>query len=233
MGEVQLQPVTETLPRDSRVDWGRVLSTVRRAPILPVTILLTVALAAILAPIISPHNPAFVDLRLRTMPPFWEQGGDPAYPLGTDYLGRDMLSRLIWGARVSLIVGFLSIFFAGGIGTILGLLSGYFGGLVDTVIMRLCDIQMSIPPILLALLLAAVLKPGLKTVIIVIAVVYWTAYARISRGEVLSLRQRDFVALAKVGGCRSPRIIARHILPNIVNTLIVLSTAQLGGVIIY
>jgi len=212
---------------------NRVLQMLRTAPIFPSVILLLMIVAAIFAPFMSPHDPAAIDLELKLMPPFWQEGGTSAYLLGTDSLGRDVLSRLIWGARVSVIVGLLAIVFAGALGSVLGMVAAYFGGKVDAIIMRIADIQMSVPALVLALILSAVLMPGLKTVIIVIGIVYWTWYARIIRGEVLSIKERDFIALAKVAGCSRIRILFAHILPNIVNTLIVLSTLQLGSVIIY
>ncbi|MEZ5714927.1 MAG: ABC transporter permease subunit [Paracoccaceae bacterium] len=160
-------------------------------------------------------------------------GGTWAHPLGTDNLGRDILSRIIAGTRVSVIVCFWAILLSGAIGTLVGMIAGYFGGWTDIVIMRLVDIQLSIPPLALALILAAVLDPGLNSVVIVITVTYWSWYARIVRGEILSLREREFVALARVAGCGPVTIFIRHLAPNIVNTLLVLATLQVGQVIIF
>jgi peptide/nickel transport system permease protein len=134
---------------------------------------------------------------------------------------------------VTVEVGLYAIILSGGLGALMGMISAYFGGIVDGVIMRLVDIQMSIPPLALALVLAAVLSPGMSTVIVVIVLSYWTWYARIVRGEVLSLRERDFVKLARVAGCSTPVILWRHILPNVLNTLLVLASLQLGSVIIF
>ncbi|MBI3954251.1 MAG: ABC transporter permease [Chloroflexi bacterium] len=206
--------------------------TWRRLPLVSGTILLFVLVAGIFAPLLAPHDPGAINIAQGERPPAWMEGALPGHILGTDQMGRDILSRLIWGARVSLIVGFSGIAIAGIVGSLLGLVSGYYGGWVDHVIMRVVDIQMSVPAILLALLLAAVLGGGLYIIIVVIAVVYWAFYARIVRGETLSVKARDFVALAKVAGCGTPRILLRHILPNVGNTIVVVVTLQLGSAII-
>jgi peptide/nickel transport system permease protein len=166
-------------------------------------------------------------------PPVWADKGGWAYPLGTDNLGRDILSRIIAGARVSLVSALYAILLSGGIGGLIGMISGYFGGAVDAVIMRLVDIQLSIPSLALALVIAAVFGANFETVVIVIVVTYWTWYARIVRGEILSLKERDYVALARVAGCDTATIFLRHLLPNIMNTLLVLATLQVGQVIIF
>lgn len=188
---------------------------------------------ALLGPIITPHDHGVLNLGLALKPPFWQENGSMSYLLGTDNMGRDILSRIIMGARISVIVALWAILFSGAIGAFMGMFAGYFGGKIDMLIMRLVDIQMSVPPLALALILAAALKPGVTAVIIVIVVTYWTWYARIVRGEVLSLRERDFIALAKVAGCNARSILLKHFLPNLLNTLLVLSTLQLGSVIIY
>ncbi len=196
-------------------------------------VLTLLVICAIGGAAIAPHDPAALNLRANFQPPFWAEGGSWAHPLGTDNLGRDILSRIIAGARVSLVVSLWAIVLSGGIGSLAGMVAGYFGGWVDVVIMRLVDIQMSIPSLALALILAAVLSPGLETVIIVIVVTYWTWYARIVRGEILSLKERDYVALAKVAGVGPLTIFYRHLAPNIVNTMLVLATLQIGQVIIF
>ncbi|MBM3554443.1 MAG: ABC transporter permease [Alphaproteobacteria bacterium] len=197
------------------------------------TMLLLVVVAALFGEAIAPHDPNGFNLAAAFKPPAWQEGGSLAYLLGTDNLGRDVLSRIIAGARVSLIVAAYAIVFSGVIGALIGMISGYFGGRVDAVIMRLVDIQMSIPSLALALMIAAVLSPSLSTVVIVIAITYWTWYARIVRGEILSLKERDYVALAKVAGCGTATIFHRHLLPNVMNTLLVLATLQVGQVIIF
>ena len=161
------------------------------------------------------------------------RGGEPKYLLGTDKLGRDLVTRMIYGARVSLAVALLAILFAGLVGTSLGLLAGYAGGWIDAVIMRLVDIMLSLPSILLALVLVAAIGPSFTTVVAVIVMVFWSQYARQARGETLSLRERTFVDRARVSGASHFRIVTGHILPNLLNSLVVLATLQLGAVIIF
>lgn len=196
-------------------------------------IFLLVVLAAIFGPFISPHNPNGLDLVARFKPPVWVAEGTWAHPLGTDNLGRDIFSRIIAGARISMVVAALAIVVSGGIGATIGMVSGYFGGRLDALIMRIVDIQMSIPALALALVLASLLSPQLSTVIIVISITYWTWYARIVRAEVLSLKERDYVALARIAGCSTVTIFVRHLLPNVLNTLLVLATLQVGQVIMF
>jgi peptide/nickel transport system permease protein len=202
-------------------------------PWIPALILALVIAAAIGGEDLAPFDPNALDLGAAVKPPAWADGGSIEHLLGTDNLGRDVLSRIIAGARISFIVAFYAIVFSGGLGALIGMTAGYFGGIVDTVIMRLVDIQMSIPSFALALVLATVLEPGLHTVTIVIVIGYWTWYARIVRGEILSLKQRDYVALARVAGCGTLTIFRRHLLPNILNTLLILASLQVGQVIIF
>ena len=155
-----------------------------------------------------------------------------AHPLGTDKQGRDILSRIIYGARISLTVAAISIFLAGLVGTSLGLMAGYFGGNIDHLVMRAVDICLSMPAILFALVLAVVLGPSFQTVIIVIVTIFWSRYARLVRGETLSIKSQDFVARSRVAGASNVRIISRHIFPNVVNTIIVLATLEVGQVIL-
>jgi peptide/nickel transport system permease protein len=168
----------------------------------------------------------------RLTPPVWQEGGTWDHPLGTDKVGYDIASRVIHGARVSLIVAGLSILSGGLVGTTLGLVAGFFGGWWDHIIMRLVDIKLSIQSVLLALVLVSVMGPGFHTVIIVIALVLWVRYARLVRGEVLALKNQDFVAKARVAGASNFRIMSRHLFPNVVNTIIVLATLEVGQVIL-
>ena len=221
----------------------RALGSARRYPIFPVAILLIVlVIPAIFANWVAPHDPVVGSLSNRLVPPFWVEAkgegvyatpsGNPAHLLGTDKQGRDILSRIIHGARVSLAVAAISIFLAGIIGTTLGMMAGYFGGNLDHLVMRAVDIGLSIPAILLALVLATVLGPSFQTVIIVIVTIFWSRYARLVRGETLAIKSQDFVSRSRVAGASNTRIIVRHIFPNVVNTIIVLATLEVGQVIL-
>jgi peptide/nickel transport system permease protein len=201
-------------------------------PLVPIGILITLVLVAIFAEVIAPHNPEIGTLGDRFKPPAWSAGGSERFLLGTDHLGRDVLSRLIFGARVSLVVGFTAVIFAGCLGTLLGILSGYLGGWVDQTIMRVTDAWLALPGLTFAIFLAAVVGPSAMNIVIILAAVYWTRYARVIRGEVLSLRERDFVRLAIVAGCSRWSIMRKHILPNVVNSSIVLATLMLGVVVV-
>jgi peptide/nickel transport system permease protein len=201
-------------------------------PIVPVIILVTIAFMAIFADVLAPHNPEVGSLTARFHPPFWQAGGNMDHLLGTDQLGRDVLSRLIFGARVSMVVGFTAVIFAGVVGTVLGILAGYLGGWVDQVVMRITDAWLALPALTFAIFLAAIVGPSMWNIVIILGLVYWTRYARVVRGEVLSLKEREFVRLAIVAGCSKLTIMRRHILPNVVNSAIVLATLMLGVVIV-
>src|SRR5215472_10645782 len=201
-------------------------------PLIPTAILVGIALVAIFANQLAPHHPEVGSLAARFKPPFWQTGGTMKYLLGTDQLGRDVLSRLIFGARVSMIVSIAAVLVAGFIGTALGILSGYLRGWVDQVIMRITDTWLALPALTFAIFLAAIVGPSMWNIVIILGVTYWTRYARVIRGEVLSLREREFVRLAVVAGCSKWSIMARHILPNVINSAIVLGSLMLGVVII-
>jgi peptide/nickel transport system permease protein len=194
-------------------------------------IVLVVVVVAVAAPILAPADPNDGDIMLRLQPPVW-LGGQTGL-MGTDQLGRDVLSRAIYGARVSLIVGSVSVLLAGSLGLVLGLISGYAGRQVDNIIMRLTDIQMAFPFILLALAIIAILGPGIRNMIIVFAVTDWTIYARTIRGAVLSIREKEFVEAARGLGGGHGRIIIRHILPSVTSPLIVISSFEIAKIIIY
>jgi peptide/nickel transport system permease protein len=226
---------TTTLPSPAAtVTLGSRLAAFRSEgfPTIPIAILLSVILVAIFANVLAPHDPEVGTLGDRFRPPAWQAGGMEGHLLGTDHLGRDVMSRLMFGARVSIVVGFTAVIIAGMIGTFLGILSGYVGGWVDQVIMRITDTWLALPVLTFAIFLAVILGPSVSNIIIILAAVYWTRYARVVRGEVLSLRERDYVRLAIVAGCSKWTIMKRHILPNVINTAIVLATLQLGVVII-
>jgi len=195
-------------------------------------ILLLFVVVGIFGPSLAPHDPNEANFIDALKPPFWQEDGNAAYPLGTDYLGRDVLSRLLCGTNVSLQVGFLVVFLAGLIGTAVALLSGYLGGWIDTLLMRFTDIIMSMPYLMIALVLAAVLGPSKNNIIMILTITGWATYARVLRGEVLRIKEGEFVSLAVIAGCSKLRIMLRHIFPNMVNTLVVLATLQLGVVII-
>jgi peptide/nickel transport system permease protein len=197
-----------------------------------VSILVGLFLVAVFADFIVPHNPEVGSLGQRFKPPAWSAGGSMEYLLGTDHIGRDVLSRLIYGARVSMMVGFTAVIFAGVVGTALGILSGYLGGWVDQVIMRITDTWLALPALTFAIFLAAIVGPSEFNIIIILGIVYWTRYARVIRGEVLSLKERDFVRLAIVANCSKWTIMRRHLLPNVLNSAIVLATLMLGVVIV-
>ncbi|HEX2965949.1 MAG TPA: ABC transporter permease [Syntrophorhabdaceae bacterium] len=202
--------------------------TFRDIPLLAIVLLLPVLICGIFGPLLVPHNPANVNPDESMKPPSWITGEGWSHVFGTDSLGRDVLSRVIAGAQATLIVSLLGVVLAGALGILLGLLAAYFGGWLDIVIMRTVDIQMSIPGTLLALLISASLGAGLSTIVAVIAIVFWTQYARVVRGETLSLKQKDFVLMAQVLGGTPARILRRHIFPNIIDSALVVATLQLG-----
>jgi len=214
------------------VAWRMAAFRTEGVPMVPIAILLVLAFLAVFAEFVAPHNPEVGTLSLRFRPPAWITGGTTEYLLGTDHIGRDVLSRLIFGARVSMLVGFLAVLFAGFVGTVLGILAGYMGGWVDQVIMRVTDAWLALPALMFAIFLAAIVGPSEFNIVIILGLVYWTRYARVVRGEVLSLKERDFVRLAIVAGCSKWTIMRRHILPNVLNTAIVLATLMLGVVIV-
>ena len=197
-----------------------------------VTVLGVFVLTALMAPLIAPTNPAAGSLDDRLMPPAWVEGGSLRHLLGADDLGRDILSRLIYGAQVSLAVSALAIIGAGIVGSTVGMIAGYFGGWTDRIVMRVVDLALSFPIIMLALLMAALFGPSLVNIIVVLMIVLWSPYARMARGETLRVRKLDYVDLARTAGASDPYIIARHVLPNIAGALIVLATLQVGTVIV-
>src|SRR5499433_153274 len=204
----------------------------RQYPWFAGAILAALVVAAVFAPYLAPHSPTEGDIVKKSIPPIWMNGGDAEHLLGTDRFGRDVLSRVIWGSRISLLVSLVAIGVAGTLGTLLGLISGYRGGLVDALLMRLTDIGLSLPTILIAVVMVAVSEPSFRNVVLVIALLLWPRFARQVRGETLAVKAQDFVALAVVAGRSSAWIIRRHIFPNVVPTLLVISTLQVGYVIL-
>ncbi len=210
----------------------RIASQLRRAPLVSMLIITIIVLTAIFANFLTPHSETEPSLPTRLRPPFWMEGGSLTYPLGTDPLGRDLLTRIIFGARISLVMAFLTLFLGGVFGTAIGLISGYYGGRLDAVLMRGVDATMAFPIILFAILLVVTIGAGLMNVVVAMALILWARYARVIRGEVLSLKERDFIAQARIAGCSTFRIVLVHLFPNVLNTLIVMLTLQVGWVII-
>jgi peptide/nickel transport system permease protein len=204
----------------------------RRLPILPVTVIGLFVIMALFGQWLAPNDPYETSLLARLLPPAWMEEGDTRYLLGTDRLGRDVLSRIIVGARSSFIVVLAALAFGSVLGSFIGMISGYLGGRVDAIIMRFADGTMAFPLILASLLLAAVIGPGAYTVVIAACIVLWARFARLIRSEVLSVKERDFIKLARVAGASNWRIMIAHILPNVLNSVMVLLTLQLGFVII-
>lgn len=195
-------------------------------------IVLAIIFVAIFAPWIAPFEPAKQDPSSILKPPSWVEGGDKAYFLGTDNLGRDILSRIIYGSQISLLVGLCSVILAGAVGLAIGLVSGYYGGIIDAVFMRLADAFLAIPSVLFSLVVLAVVGPGVGTLIIALAFTKWVVYARLVRGEVLSVRERDYVRAARSIGVKNTNIILRHILPNVFSSFIVVSALTVAATIL-
>jgi peptide/nickel transport system permease protein len=211
-----------------RMLWQR-----RRLPWLPLFIIVFVLiLPALLAPFITSHDPLRGVLGDRLTPPAWQDGGTWTYPLGTDKQGRDVLTRLIYGARISLVVSAAAIFAGALVGTTLGLIAGYFGGFVDKAIGWLIDTFQSLPMVLFALVVVAAIGPSFVTIIAIISATIWAVFARLVRGETLSVRESAYVARARVAGASAPRILRLHVLPNVANSLVVMATLQVGVVIL-
>ena len=226
-------PGAEVATQLQRGGLGSLVANLGRYPIIPLLILTGLLFVpAIFADLIAPHDPVKINLSDRLQPPAWLEGGSFTYFLGTDRQGFDILSRIVHGARISLAISLLAIALGGGVGTLLGLIAAYRGGWVDTLIMRIVDIKLAFPSILLALVLVAVMGGGFTTVVLVISLLLWARFARMLRGEALSIKEQDFIARAQVAGASPMRIMMRHIFPNVVNTVVVLATLEIGHVII-
>jgi peptide/nickel transport system permease protein len=195
-------------------------------------ILLLIVLSAIFAPLIAPHDPLAVDIRHRLGPPAWMAGGTPEHLLGTDQIGRDLLSRVIYGGRISLVVGVSAVLLSATIGILAGLAAGYFGGSIDWIIMTIVNIILVFPFVLLALAVIAVLGPSLPNMIAVLGVAGWPIYARVIRAETMAIREREFITAGRALGMSHRRLIFRQILPNLVSASVVLATLQVAQVIV-
>ncbi len=216
-------PLLDRVRRPHRIPWQLVLSA------LPV--LLAVHLV-LLAPWIAPHSPTSTDLGARLRPPVWQQGGTLRFLLGSDLLGRDVLSRLIWGARVSLPIALLATGLGATVGSTLGLIAGYYRGSIDGLLTNLIDVQLAFPFVLFAISVMAVAGPGMTVLVVVLAIGSWVGYARIVRGLAMSLREREFVQSARALGAAGPRILVRHLLPDLLSIIVVLATFDVGRIII-
>jgi peptide/nickel transport system permease protein len=218
-------------PRAAQPAWVRSLQR-NSLGVFGLLIVSAVLLVAALADIIAPHDPAKFNVRTRLNPPAWAAEGDPRFLLGTDQLGRDVLSRLIYGSRVSVIVGVLGVVISVAVGVAIGLVSGYMGGRVDNVLSRAVDTFMAIPFIILALAAIGFLGPGLVNLIVVLGLSGWVSFARVVRGEVLSVKNMEYITAARTIGQSGWRIAVFHVLPNITASIIVLATLQIATVII-
>lgn len=228
------QELLEELTPRLRLFWATVRDVARRkSALLGGVMLLLTILTSLAFPLCYPVDPLAQDLSARFTPPAWEQKGSPAHPLGADNLGRDVLARILYGSRVSLLVGFSAVLLAEGVGIVLGLLSGFYGGKVDNLIMRVADIFMAYPFMLLTISVIAVLGSSIFNLILVLGISDWTTYARTVRGSVLSIKEKEFVMAARAAGTRNLRIITRHILPNVISPLVVLGTLRVANIIIW
>ena len=199
-----------------------------KLPWIPIVILAILLVCSALAPQLSPHDPNDKDIINSRIPP----GQNSEYLLGTDILGRDMLTRMIFGARTTVYISLVALATGAIVGTVLGLISGYLGGVIGAVIMRIADAVMGFPTILVALVIVVLLGQGTENIIIAVAVTVWARFARMIRGDTLSIRERDYVILARIAGVSPPVVIIRHVFPNVVNTLMVLTSLQVGQVIL-
>jgi peptide/nickel transport system permease protein len=213
---------------------GYILRTFFRhkAAVFGVCVLGLILISALFAKTVAPHDPLATNLKYRLAPPFWVEGGSTEFLLGTDQLGRDVLSRIIYGARISLKLAFISATASMLLGTVLGMLAGYYGGWFDTLVMRQADIQLSMPFYVIAIAVVAVLGPSLKNLIIILSLWGWTFYGRVARGETLSAKEKEYIFAARAMGATEPRIIFTHMLPNITSPLIVIWTFSIATLII-
>jgi len=228
-----LYPLNIVLKRLFRSLWN-FLQELWRHPTAMLGAVLTVAcfLVALFAPQLSPHDPLKGDLRIRLLPPAWQEGGDIAYPLGTDVQGRDLLSRIIYGSRISLQVGFWVVGISVLVGTTLGAIAGYYRGWVDNIISRLVDLLLAFPLLVFAIAVMAFLGPGLVNMLVALSLKSWVRFFRLVRGEMLAEKTREYVDAAKVAGQSSWAIIVSEILPNIFHSILILITLRMGTLIL-
>jgi peptide/nickel transport system permease protein len=205
---------------------------VRGSGVFNVAFLLLLVITAVFAPVITHYDPTVSDITGRLLPPAWMHGGSRVHLLGTDQLGRDVFTRLIYGSRISLIVGITTVAMSSVLGSGLGLLAGYYEGTLGMVLMRIADIQLAFPFLLLAIAIAAVLGVGLLNVILILGVAGWVSFGRLTRGQVLSIKQKDYVEAARAVGAGGSATIVRHILPNVITPIIVVATATVANNIV-
>jgi peptide/nickel transport system permease protein len=203
-----------------------------KAGLFGLIVVLGLLFVAVFAPLIAPHDPTEQSLLTRLSPPFWAEGGSVSHLLGTDNLGRDILSRIIFGTRITILVGASVVIISGAIGTVAGLVAGYKGARTDAWIMRVVDTQVAFPGLLLAIIILAVIGPSTKTLIVVLALNGWMVYARMTRGVVLSVKETPYVEAAEMVGCKSKRVIFRHILPNLASPLLTLAVLEFARIIL-
>jgi peptide/nickel transport system permease protein len=214
--------------------WRKVLRKLfeNKGAVFGLIMVLGVIFSAVFAPLISPHDPILQDVEKRLIPPMGQEGADPNYLLGTDHLGRDIVSRLIYGARISIVVSVSAVALSAVLGTLIGLFSGFYGGKVDNIFMRIADVQLAFPFILLAIAIIAVLGPNLQNIILTMGITGWVIYARVVRAEVLSLREKEFITSVRALGGSNGRIIFKHLFPNVVPPIIVIVTLEMARMII-
>ena len=211
---------------------ARAFGFLRRWPVFAIFVLSVLVLGAIFAPLVAPHSPLNQSLRERQVGPLWTEGGSSKFILGTDHVGRDILSRIIHGSRISLMVAAVALASGILIGSTLGLVAGWYGGIADEVVARIVDVWLALPFLLVALVVVIIFGQSVITMMGVLAMVSWSLFVRNIRAEVLTLKTRDYVALAKVSGASTPRILVKHILPGVLNTMVVIATLNVGSLIL-
>ena len=230
----QLMPITDEVKLDDESKLGSLTKKIRghQGMIIGSVIVFAVIAIALLAPLLAPHDPYEQDLMKRLLPPFWDSRGSWEHIFGTDHLGRDYLSRLIYGARISLLIGIGAALISGLIGTIMGVMAGYFGGRVDMVVTFLITVRLSMPVVLVALAVVAIVGGSLQVVITVLGLLLWDRFAVVMRSSTLQIRSMDYVAAAQAVGCSVSRVLMTEVMPNVVNNLIVITTIEIAHAII-
>ena len=227
---LQAAPKVYSVKKPGR--FTRAFNLLVKWPVVPGAVLSILVILAIFTPWIAPHEPLASSVRQRLAPPAWYEKGTTKYLLGADTVGRDVLSRLMYGARISLLVAAVALITGTLVGTTLGLIAGYYGGLLDELIMRIVDVWFGLPFVLIALVIAVLLHPSLTTMMALLALFTWAGFVRNVRAEVLTLKTRDYVSLARIAGASNRRILVQHILPGVTNTVLVLASLRAGQLIL-